>query len=299
LVNNQKNMKVIQFTIPVATENSVIIQEEKQPYFYNHLHRHNETQITWIVKGEGTLVIGNFMQIFKAGDIYIIGANQPHVFKNDTNYFEKDSTLEVHAITIFFNQNTGLASVFNLPEMKVIKKFIESTTFGLQASADKTKQIIAYIQTIQKENNGYRVGSFIKLLQFLADLKNWKILTNTSPINSFSDIEGIRMSNIYQFTMENYSENIKLQQVADLAFLTPEAFCRYFKKHTRKTYINFLNEIRINEACKKIFAGDFDSIASVAYDSGFKSAVSFNRVFKKITGKSPLQYRNDFNEKID
>jgi AraC-like DNA-binding protein len=58
-----------------------------------------------------------------------------------------------------------------------------------------------------------------------------------------------------------------------------------------------LNEIRINEACKKIFAGDFDSIASVAYDSGFKSAISFNRVFKQITGKSPLQYRNDFNEK--
>ena len=82
-------MKVIQFTIPVAKENSVIVQEEKQAYFYEHLHRHTETQITWIIKGEGTLIIGNYMQPFKAGDIYLIGANQPHVFKNETEYFEK------------------------------------------------------------------------------------------------------------------------------------------------------------------------------------------------------------------
>jgi AraC-like DNA-binding protein len=290
-------MKVVQFTIPVAKENSVIVQEDKQAYFYNHLHRHNETQITWIVKGEGTLIIGNYMQTFKAGDIYIIGANQPHIFKNEPAYFEKDSTLEVHAITIFFNHEGILQPVFDLPEMKEIKKFVESTAYGLQAPMDRLNEIIMNILTIQKENNGYRVGSFMKLLQLLAEIKDWKIMTTISPNYAFSDMEGIRMNNIYQFTMENYAENIKLQQVADVAFLTPEAFCRYFKKHTRKTYINFLNEIRINEACKKIFAGDFDSIASVAYDSGFKSAISFNRVFKQITGKSPLQYRNDFNKK--
>jgi AraC-like DNA-binding protein len=290
-------MKVLQFTIPVAKENSVILQEEKQAYFYNHLHRHNETQITWIIKGEGTLIIGNYMQPFKSGDIYLIGANQPHVFKNETVYFEKDSTLEVHAITVFFNPIGILKPIFDLPEMKEIKKFVESTAYGLQAPVDKLSEIITNILAIQKESNGYRVGEFMKLLQFLAEIRNWKTLTTISSSYAFSDIEGIRMNNIYQFTMENYSENIKLQQIADIAFLTPEAFCRYFKKHTRKTYIEFLNEIRINEACKKIFAGDFDSIASIAYDTGFKSAISFNRVFRQVTGKSPLQYRNDFNEK--
>ncbi len=290
-------MKVVQFTIPVAKENSVIVQEEKQSYFYNHLHRHNETQITWIIKGEGTLIIGNYMQAFKAGEIYLIGANQPHIFKNEPIYFEKDSTLEVHAITVFFNSEGILEPIFNLPEMKEIKKFVESTAYGLQAPAERLSEIITNILTIQKENNGYRVGSFLKLLQLLSEIKDWKILTTISPNYAFSDMEGIRMNNIYQFTMENYAENIKLQQIADVAFLTPEAFCRYFKKHTRKTYIDFLNEIRINEACKKIFAGDFDSIASIAYDTGFKSAVSFNRVFKQITGKSPLQYRSEFNQK--
>ena len=107
------------------------------------------------------------------------------------------------------------------------------------------------------------------------------------------------MNDVYQFTMSHYSENIKLKQVADIAYMTPQAFCRYFKKRTGKNYIVFLNEIRISEACKKITTGNFDSISSVAYDTGFGSAVSFNRVFKKIVAKSPRQYQKEYLQKID
>ena len=74
-------MKVVQFTIPVAADHSVIVQEDVLPNFYGHLHRHKEMQIMWIIKGEGTLIAGNYMQRFKSGDVYVIGANQPHVFK--------------------------------------------------------------------------------------------------------------------------------------------------------------------------------------------------------------------------
>src|ERR1700716_3998216 len=96
-------MKVVQFTIPVADENSVIVQEDILPYFYNHLHRHPETQVTWILKGEGTLVAGNYVQPFKEGDIYLIGANQPHLFKSDPARFDKPKKKKIHALTIFFN----------------------------------------------------------------------------------------------------------------------------------------------------------------------------------------------------
>ena len=88
-------MKVVQFTIPVSQEHSIMVQEDKLPHFYNHLHRHNETQITWIIKGEGTLIAGTAMQRFQSGDIYILGANQPHIFKSDpvgiTGVFHKEN----------------------------------------------------------------------------------------------------------------------------------------------------------------------------------------------------------------
>lgn len=292
-------MKVIEFTIPVAMENSIVVQEDKLPHFYNHLHRHNEAQITWVLKGEGTLIAGNYMQQFKPGDIYILGANQSHIFKSDPVYFDKKNKRQVHNLTIFFNPDGLFQTVLDLPETKAIKKFVESISFGLQVPVAEQKKISAEMLNVANSQQGFRLAAFIHLLQVMTTVKDWKTLATISADYSFSDQEGLRMNDVYQYTMAHYPENIKLKQVADIAYLTPQAFCRYFKKHTRKTYIAFLSEIRISEACKKIIAGDFDSISSIAYDTGFSSAVSFNRVFKKITGKSPKQYLREYNQKVD
>jgi AraC-like DNA-binding protein/quercetin dioxygenase-like cupin family protein len=297
--DNIGKMKVVQFTIPVARENSVIVQEDFMTHFYNHLHRHNETQITLIIKGEGTLIAADSMQHFKPGDIYIIGANQPHIFKSDPEYFDKRRKKTSHALTIFFNPEGHFQNILDLPEMKSIKKFVENTRHGLQAPLRMEKKITSEMMFIKKAKQGSRVGIFIRLLQTLADIKDWKTLSSLSAEYSFSDNEGLRMNSVYQYTMNHYTENIKLKQVAGVACLTPQAFCRYFKKHTRKSYVTFLSEIRINEACKKMVNGDFDSIASVAYDTGFNCAVSFNRVFKKVTGKSPRQYLKEYNHQLD
>ncbi len=290
-------MKVVQFTIPVAKENSVIVQEDIMPHFYNHLHRHTEMQITWVIKGEGTLIAGNYMQPFKSNDIYIIGANQPHVFKSDAGYFVKGSKKKIHSMSVFFNPLGLLQPVLELPETKAIKKFVESSVFGLQVPALKSQSIATEMLFVKSAKNGHRIAAFIKLLQIFSEVSNWKSLASVSPENSFSDNEGLRMNNIYQFTMENFSQNITLKQAADIAFLTPQSFCRYFKKHTRKTYIDFVSEIRVSEACKKILAEDFDSISTVAYQTGFNNTVNFCRVFKKITGNSPLEYKKAYKEK--
>src|SRR5215216_251361 len=98
-------MKVVQFTIPVAKDNSIHVQEDNLPHFYEHLHRHNEAQITWVIKGEGTLIAGNYMQPFHPGDIFIIGANQPHLFKSNPEYFDKESGKNIHSLNIFFDPN--------------------------------------------------------------------------------------------------------------------------------------------------------------------------------------------------
>ncbi|MCY1542906.1 HTH-type transcriptional activator Btr [compost metagenome] len=98
------------------------------------------------------------------------------------------------------------------------------------------------------------------------------------------------MSDVYQYTREHYAENISLNKIASIACITPHAFCKYFKKHTRKTYLAFLHEVRVHEASKKIINNNFTSISEVAYSSGFNSIITFNRVFKKVTGMSPKDY---------
>lgn len=292
-------MKIVQFTIPVAGEHSVIVQEDIQSYFYEHLHRHNETQITWIQKGEGTLIAGNYMQRFKPGDIYILGANQPHVFKSDPPYFDKRKKKEVHSLSIFFNPKGFFKPILELPEMKAVSKFVDTTFYGLQAHYLHQEILSANLLEVSNKTNAGRLASFIETLQFMSGLKKWKSLSTELAEHSISDSEGLRMNDIYQYTMTNYTDNISLKAISDVAHLTPQAFCRYFKKHTLKTYVNFLNEVRVSEACKKLMIKDFESVSSVAYQTGFSNAVTFNRVFKKITGKSPRQYSKEYNQNTE
>jgi len=292
-------MKVVQFTIPVAGEYSVIVQEDIQPWFYEHLHRHNETQITWILEGEGTLIAGNYMQPFKSGDIYILGANQPHVFKSDPSYFDKRKKKEIHTISIFFNPRGFFKPILELPEMKTVSKFVETTSYGLQAHYLHQDILRAGIEEVRNKTSAQRLAAFIEALQLMSGLKKWKTLSTELIEHSISDSEGLRMNDIYQYTMNNYTDNITLKKISEIAHLTPQAFCRYFKKHTLKTYVNFLNEVRVSEACKKLMSRDYESVSSVAYQTGFSNAVTFNRVFKKVTGKSPRQYSKEYNQNVE
>jgi AraC-like DNA-binding protein len=290
-------MNIVHFTIPVEIDNSIHVQEDILPHFYEHLHRHHETQITWIIKGEGTLIAGNYMQRFQSGDFFVIGANQPHLFKNDPSYFEDNNEKSIHTLNIFFNPGGFLSHLLDFPEMRSIKKFVEASTHGMQASGKDLKILTDYITKIKNNTSGFRLASFIELLQVMANLKKWAYLPTESFEYTITDSEGLRMNDIYQYTMANYTENITLEQIAAIVYLTPQSFCRYFKKHTSKTYINFLNEVRINEARKRFMEMKFVTISAVAYQSGFNNVVTFNRVFKSITGVSPREFIKEYHKK--
>jgi AraC-like DNA-binding protein len=290
-------MNVIQFTVPVAKDGSVVVQEDILPDFYACLHRHAEIQVTLIAKGEGTIIAGNYTQQFKAGEVYVIGANQPHMFKGDPKYLETLKGENIHAIHIFFDQKT-MNTLFQIPEFESIKKFLHNTSGSLQMPAEISAKISKDIIKISKLNGLERLLYFTSLLSYFAypELK-WKSLSTGFLKYSCSESEGIRMSDIFQYTLENFSQDISLTRIASIANMTTHSFCKYFKKHTRKTYLSFLNEIRINEACKKMLNGQTESIATTAYTTGFNSTITFNRVFKKTIGLSPSQYLKQFKYK--
>ena len=292
-------MKVLQFTIPVSKGHSIYVQEDELPHFYEHLHRHIEIQITYVIRGEGTLIAGDVMQTFQPGDVFIIGANQPHLFKSNPEYFDVSKNKNIHSLNIFFNPKGFLTPLLDLPEMTSIKKFIDSSLLGLKASETHQKIVSDYIWKVKNNTTGYRLSAFIDLLQLMANFKDWNYLSSESFEYTITDTEGLRMNDIYQYTITNYSENITLEQIADVVFLTPQSFCRYFKKHTLKTYTEFLNEVRINEACKKFMTNNFESISAIAYQTGFNNVVTFNRVFKNIIKKSPSEFIKQYHKNIE
>ena len=291
-------MKVIQFTPPDSKEDAVLIEEDVVPHFYNVLHRHREIQISLIVKGEGILTAGNYSQAFKPGEVYIIGTNQPHFFKSDPAYFNGEEKKEAHAIHIYFDFKRIPEAFFLLQELTAVRKFINSCTISLQLPHEYEAQAAALIRKVNGQKNLERLLGLFDIFHFFSSsVTGWKSLSTGFDKYAFYKLEGNRMNDVFRYTLDNYAQTITLQTIASIAHITPHAFCKYFKQHTRKTYNHFLNEVRVNEACKKIISGEYDSFSYIAYTTGFKGASNFNRVFKKTTGMSPSDYKKEFRRK--
>lgn len=292
-------MKVLQFTIPVDYDKSVITDQVELPYHYPYLHRHKEAQITWVQQGEGTLIAGNNMHIYTTGEIYFLGANLPHLFKSNPEYFKSDQPDAVKALTIFFNPAGSLSSLLNLPEMKPLKLFLQQHEQGFKVPGEYFERVSQAMLNIKQASGPEKLMCFIRLLNDLLFIPGkLDALSTYGSIPGITENEGIRIGNIYNFIMQHYSRPVTLEEVAKEACMTPESFCRYFKKHTGNTFISFLNEVRINEACKKLTAHKLENISTIAYRCGFKSITNFNRVFKSVSGTSPREYLDSYLGKV-
>lgn len=289
---NNRTMKVLPFTIFVPDDKSVISEQIELPYFYQYLHRHDEWQITWVQRGEGTLIAGNNMHSFHSGDFYLIGANLPHLFKSNPEYFEGDESKSIKACSIYFNPSGILEGLFNLPELKLASSFLKNHKHGFKIPEQFNAEIAEKMLNVHRSSGTNLLFNFLSLFEVLLSMdEEVEALCPDVYSTDLSEHEGARLSNIINFIMRNYNNQIDLDDVANAAYMTPQAFCRYFKKHTGHTFISFLNEVRINDACKSLVSGGKpDCISGVAYKAGFNSVTNFNRVFKSIIGQSPRAY---------
>lgn len=290
-------MKVLPFTLLVPDDKSVISEQIELPYFYQYLHRHEEWQITWVERGEGTLIAGNNMHAFRSGDLFLIGANLPHLFKSNPEYFVGDESKCIKASSVYFNPDGRLAGLFKMPELNTASSFLKNNKHGFKVPERYTALLSERMQELHEASGSAVLFAFLKLMEGLQ-----RVEEEVEPLcpdfysSNLSEHEGMRLSNIINFIMRNYNNRIDLEDVANAAYMTPQAFCRYFKKHTGHTFISFLNEVRINDACKSLVSDDKpDCISGIAYKAGFNSIANFNRVFKNLIGRSPRAYIDEYN----
>jgi AraC-like DNA-binding protein len=284
-------MKVIPFNVPKTTREAFRLQVDKLPYLYDKLHQHPETQIMYIEKGEGTLIAGDYVGRFSSGSLFLIGSNQPHVFRNDENYYKPKSKLRVIATSIYFDERYVGESFWQLEELRSVHKFLLQSGAGYRIQGKTQVHLTGLIKEIISLKGISKLIHFMQILKTLSESKELIPLSISQAPTKFSINEGKRMNDILNFTFNQSHRKIKIEEVAAVANLSAEAFCRYFKVRTRKTYTNFLNEVRISNACKMLI-GKNKNIQEVCYDSGFTNLSNFNRTFKKVTGKTPSKYLN-------
>ena len=278
-------MKVLPFQIPKPTNDALIYQEDHEYVFYDKLHQHEEIQLSYIAEGEGTLVVGDTISNYKKGDVLAFDGNLPHVFKSEPNPEEKSLML-----TLFFTRDSFGDDFFDLEELSEIQSFFTRIANGFKITSNKTSLEEAFTSL----KGSSKLERFVTLLRIL------KLITKAKkqPLSSFvykknySANEGKRMRDVMNYTMNHFDEAITLDKIAEVASMTKNAFCKYFKKRTNKTYVQFLTELRIENACKLLLNRKELPISEVAYQCGFGNLSNFNRQFKDIKGKTPSKYRN-------
>ncbi|MEX6626362.1 AraC family transcriptional regulator [Tenacibaculum pacificus] len=279
-------MKVLPFKIPKTKNLGLIYQEDNGAFFYDKFHQHEEIQLCYIVKGEGTLIVGDTVNEYKSNDILVIAGNQPHVFKSDTSRIKNSSM-----ISLFFTQKSFGETFFELDDFKDIATFfnIAKNSFRVKSNNKKLRR---YFLKLQKSRDLLKFIVFIRIVDVI-------LKSETESLSSFvyekkyTDNEGKRMRDIMDYTLSNYNKKIELEDIAAVANMTSNAFCRYFKQRTNKTFFTFLNELRIETACKLLQNKDY-SIIEVSEKSGFKNISNFNRKFKELKNKTPSNYRLNY-----
>lgn len=275
-------MKIYPFEIPKPVAGALIVQVDKELVFYDKLHQHEEIQISLLVKGEGKLIIGDSVHSYSAGDLFVIDGKIPHLFQSIP------SNEISHMISLFFTATTFGNNFFDIPDLEQTTSFFDKPNTGLKVS-DTNLEARAIIAQLPTTDSFSRFILFLKLLKSIGQ-SPFTTLTQFVHPKALSINEGKRLQDVLDYVMHNFDKDIKLTTVANLAFMTPNAFCRFFKQRTNKTFFQFLIELRIEHACQLLISNNDLSIAEVAEKSGFRSISNFNRKFKLIKKRTPTSY---------
>lgn len=274
-------------------QNSFIIRHQIEPYFGCGWHYHAELELHYVIKGRGLRLIGDNVSNFEEGELILLGQNLPHSWrsKEDTqkkNYGENSETIVIQ----FLPECLG-NDFLNLPEAHLIKQLYEKARKGLVISGTVKIQLVALMYKALTSENIDRLVVLLSILSILAKAEDVETIASFNAFYQSEEAETVRLNKVYSYTMANYKNDLNLEEVAGVANLSVTSFCRYFKLMTKKTFNDFLVEVRISQACR-LLVEDALVTEVICFECGFRNVSNFYRHFKRVKGYTPLEYKRRF-----
>jgi AraC-like DNA-binding protein len=286
-------VKPLLLKVPKGLQKSFSIRQDVVLYFYNRWHYHPELELIHIEQGSGTQFVGDNIQNFQSGDLLLIGPNLPHYWRCDEKYFQRESKLYAQATVVHFSEDIFGKAFLELPENKAISELLFKAKLGMKLSGEGTEKVKELLLNLLNQTSGNPVISLLQILEMLAHCSEVKLLSNTQYQHEYDQYDTDRINQIYQYSISHFQKKISIEEISEVANISPHSFCRYFKSRSRKTYSQFLLELRIGHACKLLSETKLP-VAQVCFESGFNNFANFNKYFKVHTGKSPLLYQKEF-----
>ena len=250
-------------------------------FFYWHFHP--EYEIVYVEAQKGTRHIGDHISRYEVSDLVFVGPNIPHL------NFDYGVQTDCSQVIVQMKEDFLGREFLDLPELKLIRELFERARKGLSFSGETKNQVAALLKLLPGMTHFEQLITLLKIFQLMA-LSNEVTELDSCPVSQrFQGKEQERMNKLYRFIEENYHRDIKINEMAAMAHLTTAAFCRYFKKNTRMTFTDFLNQYRVNQARKMLLHDK--NVTEACYGSGFENLSYFSRTFKKFAGENPSQFR--------
>jgi AraC-like DNA-binding protein len=273
--------------LPPESSSFKVFSYEKNE-FDNPWHYHPEYELTYILSSTGVRYTGNSFENFEENDFVLLGPNLPHCWKNTGLQTGKSSAIVFH-----WDDTLLGADWMKRCEFNDICKLLQRSERGVKFNIPLATKFRERLQALITLPPFDKLLFFLRILHDLSHTKEFKILCDRSFQDELNYADHERINRVQQYVRKNYAEKMTLAQVANEIHMTSESFSRFFSKLMTKPFFSFLNEYRINAACKLLIESDI-SVTQISYACGFESLPFFYRQFKRYKGNSPRQYRAAF-----
>lgn len=257
-------------------------------------HFHQEYELVLITKSSGTTLIGDNVSSYSENDLYLTGVNLPHTWICDKAY----DTSGTEAFILQFKTELFSKSFTEQPEFVLLRQLLQKSELGIRFSKKAGIIMRRLFEKLLNSEGIDRMILILKILDYCSKEKNYTSLASEGFTSTYVQASDEKLQKIISFIEINYTKKIKLDEIASMANMQANAFCRYFKRKTNCSLFDFINKIRVGNACRLLLKGEL-SIQEICHQSGFNSTSHFIGQFRSKTGKTPKEYRDFYRDKLN
>jgi AraC-like DNA-binding protein len=275
---------------PLNQNDCFLVFERSRNNFNFPIHFHPEYEINFIFNAKGAKrTVGDHIDEIDNYELVMVGPNVYHGWED----YKNDPKQTLHEITIQFPENLFDSLLLNKNILEPIKELFKSADRGILFSTETAIKLESKLSSLNNKSAFDNFLTFQSLLYEMAVSKNQKLLTSISFKENSDSFKSVKVEKIFNYIKLNYSEVIRLEDAAAMVNMTVVTFSRLIKQQTGKTFVEFVNELRLGVATRKLIETN-ESISEICFVCGFNNISNFNRIFKKSKNCTPSEFRNNF-----
>lgn len=282
-------MQIIYEKIFVSHKHSFVTRRMLMDVNNHKIHSHSNYELNYITAGAGKRIVGSNISSYSEGDLVLLGPNLPHSW----DVLESKPSRPAECIVTHFYENIIGSDFFNIPELEEVVNLLKSANNGIWFKGKKTEKVGLVLRKMANLDGLNRYIELLKVFSMLLQIEEREILALPSSAPQSFDKDREQINRIYEYVFENIQSDIKLKEASALVYMEPGSFCRYFKKKTNQTFMDYVKNVRIGIAAKLLAETD-KQITQICYECGYNNLANFNHYFKSIMKKTPSEYRKDF-----